>query len=108
MSTATMLPPTDTGRCGTNAGYQRHRKRGEAPCRPCKDGKRAHARALESRPALAAYTARDRELARNAPPLTSGRLACSALPHQFRPMSRSQCGECWGFRDDPRHLVVVR
>lgn len=26
--------------CGTNAGYSRHRRRGEAPCQPCRD---AHA-----------------------------------------------------------------
>lgn len=28
--------PSDTGKCGTNAGWARHRKRTERPCDPCR------------------------------------------------------------------------
>lgn len=30
--------------CGTEAAYQRHRKRGEPTCRPCKDAHNEHRR----------------------------------------------------------------
>lgn len=30
------LPPTDTGACGTTTGYDRHAKRGEYKCQPCR------------------------------------------------------------------------
>lgn len=39
-TTATKLPPTDTGRCGEYAGLRRHERRGETPCEPCKQGRR--------------------------------------------------------------------
>lgn len=38
------LPPTEDPRCGTNPGYQAHRKRGEDPCQPCKDTEAERAR----------------------------------------------------------------
>jgi hypothetical protein len=30
--------------CGTHAAYNRHRKRGETPCRTCRDGEAAYKR----------------------------------------------------------------
>lgn len=35
------VPATDTGACGTSAGYQRHRVRHEEPCGPCRAAKAA-------------------------------------------------------------------
>lgn len=40
---------TTDDRCGTDAGYQAHRKRGEDPCQTCKDGRAAQARARRQR-----------------------------------------------------------
>jgi len=39
MSTQTLEKknPTDTGVCGTNSGWYRHRKRHEHPCDPCRE-----------------------------------------------------------------------
>jgi hypothetical protein len=31
-------PPTPDARCGTNAGYQAHHRRGEDACDPCREG----------------------------------------------------------------------
>lgn len=31
------LPPTETGACGTSTGYDRHAKKGEYKCQPCRD-----------------------------------------------------------------------
>lgn len=41
--------PTDTGACGTEAGYGRHERRSEKACRPCLDSRSAALRAREAR-----------------------------------------------------------
>jgi len=38
------IPPTDDPRCGSHAGYQAHRRRGEYACDKCRTGKREHDR----------------------------------------------------------------
>lgn len=37
--------PTDTGWCGTNRGFNRHRDRNEYPCEPCRAAKTEYQRA---------------------------------------------------------------
>lgn len=39
-----MTTTTDTGKCGTYAGHQRHRRRNEPPCDACRDGRNAYRR----------------------------------------------------------------
>lgn len=34
--------------CGTYAGYQKHRKTGQVPCRPCRDANAAYMRKLRA------------------------------------------------------------
>jgi len=46
-------PPRAPQPCGTRAAYERHRRRGEQPCPPCRDAYNAHQRAM--------YEARKRE-----------------------------------------------
>lgn len=53
-------PPTDHPKCGTQPGYQRHRKNGEVACARCK---RAHADYQKEY-----YRARQRKPTRTAPP----------------------------------------
>lgn len=40
--------PTIDDRCGTPAGYQAHRKRGEAACGPCRNANAAYMRVLRA------------------------------------------------------------
>ncbi|WFE41930.1 hypothetical protein [Micromonospora sp. WMMD998] len=101
-ATATKKPPTDTGRCGTYAGHQRHRKRGEADCDPCAEARRDYHRGWKA-------------AARRAPtpvvPLSEwsvfGRFAALPVLHLAR-MRSGMCVECFGFTDDFRHLGVTR
>ncbi|MGW3608968.1 hypothetical protein ACWD6N_03615 [Micromonospora sp. NPDC005163] len=111
-TTLTTAPPTDTGVCGTPAGRQRHQRRGQRVCEPCRVARlveqRAHyaARAARLR-GRALVTADDRRAALLALPLTSGRLSCTARRHLFTgPVGATLCVDCWGWRDDPRHPVV--
>lgn len=65
-----MITATADERCGTDAGYQAHRYRREAPCQPCKT---AHAASLHPyRPARcgthAAYQAHRKRGERPCPP----------------------------------------
>lgn len=108
MTTTTLArrSPTDTGRCGTHAGYQRHRLADETPCQRCQNGHQQAVRDYRARHRRPRITAADREAARRALPLTSGRLAGTQVCHQFRPLTHNQCAECWGWRDDPRHPLV--
>ncbi|MFI1195499.1 hypothetical protein ACH4T9_19890 [Micromonospora sp. NPDC020750] len=109
MTVATTIerrPPTDTGRCGEDAGYKRHHAAGEDPCEPCQVAHRQALRRYRARTGIPKITSADREAARRALPLTSGRLAGTQRRHLFRPLTHSQCAECWGWRDDPRHPVV--
>ena len=61
------LPPTEDKRCGTSAGYQAHRYRGEVPCDSCCRAHAAHDRAYNeaNREAIAdrkrAYNEANRE-----------------------------------------------
>ncbi|MCX5066932.1 hypothetical protein OOJ91_13855 [Micromonospora lupini] len=101
MTTTTKAAPTDTGACGERAGYSRHRVAGEQPCRPCMDANnaanQARRRRLRPRPPMPA-----------AVPLTPrspfGRLAALPVLHRFRGVS--QCRDCFGWWDDPRHVVL--
>ncbi|MET7949241.1 hypothetical protein [Micromonospora sp. NPDC005324] len=105
MTAPTKAPTTDTGRCGTTAGYSRHRAANQKPCRACQDATNAvsieRRRRLRPRvpmPPAVRITAASRH----------GRMAARPVMHLFRPMSLSQCGDCFGWRDDYRHLGRVR
>ena len=90
--------PTDTGRCGESAGYDRHRKRGEHPCRACKDAKCARQKRYRRRkPPRYPHVP-----AKPLPPYAHP-YAGQDVMHDFRPMSPAQCVDCFGWRDDPRH-----
>jgi hypothetical protein len=95
--------PTDTGVCGTEAGHGRHRRRGEQPCRPCRLA--ATQAEVDRRPRLRPAAARAAREAAPVPPVF-GLGAGTDVPHEFVPLSISQCLVCFGWRDDPRHPVV--
>lgn len=108
--TQTKLPPTDTGRCGEYAGYQRHQKRGETPCEACLKSKRDY----ESANGAARRAARRRDTPvdkRGAHPLSErsvfGRFAGRQVMHPAR-LVDGQCVECFGWPCDPRHPVTER
>ncbi len=65
--------------CGTYAAYQRHRKRGEQPCDPCKQANTAYARDRRTR----SEVRRDDALAGAARRRAYRRLA-DAHPAEFR------------------------
>lgn len=92
-------PPTDTGRCGEYAGFQRHRRRGEEACQPCRDANTAYGQAAEAARA-------SRPLPPMRLPATFGRYAGQGVLHDFAGDDLSQCAECFGWRNDPRHPVV--
>lgn len=56
-----MKPPTEDPRCGTDAGYQAHRTRGEERCAACKQ---ARADYMRKRRQNAELVGRERELNR--------------------------------------------
>jgi len=51
--------------CGTNGGYQQHRKHGEEACQPCKDANAAYVKEWRSRSGPAQEYARRYALAKN-------------------------------------------
>lgn len=107
-TTATKKPPTDTGRCGTYAGHQRHYKRGEENCGPCAQARRTYQNAWQ---ATAAASRKIKPVdRRGAKPLSErsvfGRLAGLPTMHPAR-LRNGQCVECWGWPDDPRHPVAA-
>lgn len=101
MAPAERTPPTDTGRCGEPAGYGRHRRRGEHPCRPCTVARTAQIAACRPRRTVGLSAQGARPLS---PMQVFGRIAGRGLPHGFQGPDISQCEACWGWRDDPRHL----
>ncbi|PZF98531.1 hypothetical protein [Micromonospora deserti] len=104
MTTMTLAAPTDTGRCGEEAGHVRHRRRGEVPCQPCQDAaNEAHRRRHPHRSQLRDARA---ELDRQPLPAVLGQLAGLDVWHDFLPLGMTLCAWCFGWRDDPRHPVV--
>lgn len=100
--TATKLPPTDTGRCGTYPGFQRHHRRGEQPCGPCREARNAYQ--FQWKAGLGPRRL-STEGAKPLPPFAHP-YACRDVMHDFRPLSWTQCADCLGWRDDPRHPLV--
>lgn len=100
MSTATKLPPADTGACGTSAGYGRHRRRRELACGPCvtatnkarRDGRTLMRPGTSDTTPLAAF----------------GSYAGLDVPHAFEALFPTMglpiCRHCLGYSDDARHL----
>lgn len=48
--------------CGTDAGYQQHRRSDESPCEPCREAHRVYQRGLLQRPATRAAERRRHRL----------------------------------------------
>lgn len=95
-------PPTDTGRCGTSAGYRRHQDAGEIPCPACLRARKDYDQARRRKTPA--------ELAQMNLPSTFGRYACTSRMHLFAPLlgtlGADICAECFGFTDDPRHASL--
>ena len=108
MTAPTKLRPSDTGACGTPAGYSRHYRRHEDPCEPCRQARIVDRRAY--REAAAALRALRPPDLTGAKPLPSGlgRFAGVYVPHAFRQlgpsMGATQGVDCFGWIDDGRHL----
>ncbi|MEU8264448.1 hypothetical protein AB0C02_27980 [Micromonospora sp. NPDC048999] len=91
--------PTDTGRCGEYAGFERHRRRGELACGPCKNADTAYRQANQA-------ARKSRPLPPMPLPPTFGRYAALDVPHDFAGDDLSQCVACFGWRNDPRHPLT--
>lgn len=82
--TSTSLKP-----CGTRPAYERHRRRGEEPCAPCREAKRRHADMIRRQRLTRERSKRQAE-AQNGPPCGCG---CG-----LRVRSRRKGGEWCRFR----------
>jgi len=80
------LPPTEDERCGTNAGYQAHRRRVEVPCDSCRRARAGHDRA---------YRGANREVAnaRSRAYYDANRKAINARRREYREANREALTE---------------
>lgn len=105
--------------CGTRAGYERHRRRGEVVDAACQAAKDAREHDREEARATAPRVRRPAETWRREPRvvrLTDGRryglgaYAASGAAHPFVPDggTSTSCMLCFGWSNDSRHTSTVR